>query len=79
MPMNWRTYLVMYFGTNGIRASEIAKKLEAIGFETRFGSVDFVYDWKDKKPSKEDVLVLGDKLIAALDGSGAVFNLDTHD
>ena len=32
-----------------------------------------------KKPSKEDVLVLGDKLSKALDGSGAVFNLDTHE
>jgi len=77
--MNWRTYLVIYFGTNGVRASEIAKKVESLGFETRFGSVDFVYDWKDKKPSKEEVLALADKLAGVLEGSGAVFNLDTHD
>ena len=77
--MNWKTYLVMYFGTQGIKTSEIAKKLEALGFETMFGSVDFVYDWKGKKPSKEQVLALGDNVADLLRGSGAVFNLDTHD
>ena len=77
--MGWRTYLVMYFGANGVKASDIAKKLEVIGFETRLGGVDFIYDWKDKKPSKQDVLALTDKIAEALKGSGSVFNLDTHD
>lgn len=76
--MGWRTYLVMYFGTEGLSASEIAKKVESLGFETVFGSVDFVYPWKEK-PSKEDVLSLGDKIVEVLEGSGAIFNLDTHD
>jgi len=77
--MGWKTYLVMYFGTKGVRASEIAKRVESLGFETLFGSVDFIFNWKDKQPSKENVLALGDKLAKALEGSGAVFNLDTHD
>ena len=77
--MGWRTYLIMYFGTEGLRTSEVAKKVESLGFETLFGSVDFIYDWKNKKPTKEDVLGLGDKLSELLEGSGAVFNLDTHD
>lgn len=77
--MGWKTYLIMYFGTEGIKASDIAKKVEALGFETLFGSVDFVYNWKDKKPTKAEVLAIGDKLTALLKGSGAVFNLDTHD
>jgi hypothetical protein len=69
----------MYFGTKGVKASEIAKRVESLGFETSFGSVDFIFNWKDKQPSKEDVLAMGDKLAKALEGSGAVFNLDTHD
>jgi hypothetical protein len=77
--MGWKTYLVMYFGTKGVKASEIAKRVESLGFETSFGSVDFIFNWKDKQPSKEDVLAMGDKLAKALEGSGAVFNLDTHD
>ena len=77
--MGWKTYLIMYFGTQGVKASEIAKKVESAGFETLFGSVDFIYDWKNKTPSKSEILALGDKLTTLLEGSGAVFNLDTHD
>ncbi len=77
--MGWRTYLVMYFGTNGVKTSEIAKKLGKLGFETKLGGVDFVYEWKEKVPAKEDALALGDKVAEILGGSGAVFNLDTHD
>lgn len=74
-----KTFLIMYFGTEGVPASEIAKRLEDLGFETHYGPHDFIYDWKDKKPGKEDILSLGDKVTAALKGSGAVFNLDTRD
>lgn len=77
--MGWRTYLVMYFGTIGAKPSEIGKRLESIGFNAALGNVDFVYDWKSKKPTKDDVLALGDKVAKTLEGSGAVFNLDTHD
>ena len=77
--MGWRTYLIMYFGTQGVKSSEIAKKVESIGFRAAMGGVDFIYEWKDKKPSKDEILSLGDKIIKLLDGSGSVFNLDTHD
>lgn len=77
--MGWRTYLVIYFGTIGAKPTDIAKKLDALGFEAAFGSVDFVFDWKNKKPTKDEVLILGDKVVKALQGTGAVFNLDTHD
>ncbi len=80
MPaMGWRTYLVMYFGTRGVNASEIARRVESAGFETKFGPFDFVFDWKGKTPSKAEVLALGDKVSELLKDSGAVFNLDTHD
>lgn len=74
-----RTYLVMYFGTQSLPASEIAQRLETLGFETHYGPYDFTYEWGDKAPSKAEILALGDKVVKALEGSGAVFNLDTHD
>ncbi len=77
--MGYKTYLVMYFGTKGLPATEIAKRLENIGFETKFGPFDFVFDWKDREPAKAEVLALGDKISETLKDSGAVFNLDTHD
>jgi len=76
--MEWKTYLVMYFGTKGISASDIVRRVEAIGFKTAIGPVDFIYAW-DKKPSKEEILKLADKLVESLKDSGAMFNLDTHD
>ena len=74
-----KTHLVMYFGTKGMRASEIAAALEKLGFETHYGPYDFSYNWGKREPSKQDVLKLGDKVHDALKDSGAVFNLDTHD
>ena len=76
--MAWKTYLIMYIGTEGKKPTEIAKVLEKLGFETTFGPVDFIYNWS-KRPTKAEVLGLGDKLVNALGGSGSVFNLDTHD
>ncbi len=77
--MGWKTYLVMYFGTRGVHTTEIAKRVESLGFITHFGPVDFIYEWGDKPPTKDEVLALGDKLVTALKDTGAVFNLDTHD
>ena len=77
--MAMKTYLVMYFGTQGVLPSEITKRLEALGFVTHYGPYDFIYDWKDKQPIKEEILSLGDKVAEVLKDSGAVFNLDTHD
>ena len=74
-----KTYLVMYFGTKGISASETASRVEKLGFTTLYGPYDFVFDWKGKSPTKEEVLALGDRVGEALKDSGAVFNLDTHD
>ncbi len=77
--VEWKTYLILHFGTaNGEKPSEVAEKLEEIGFETSLGPVDFIHKW-DKEPAKEQVLELADKISETLEGTGAVFNLDTHD
>lgn len=73
-----KTFLIVYFGTTGAKASEVAKKLEKLGFKTTYGPYDFIYDW-NKNPSTDDILALGDRIVDALKGSGAVFNLDTHE
>ncbi len=75
--MGWRTYLVMYF-TGEEKITEIVKKVEAIGFKSSLGPADFIYEWDERQPSKEEVLSLGDKLCVSLKGTGAVFNIETH-
>lgn len=76
--MGWKTYLVMYFGANGIKITDIVKKVEVLWFEAALGPADFEYSWKEA-PGKEKVFELGDKLTEALKGTGVMFNLDTHD
>lgn len=69
----------MYFGTGIIKPSEVAKKVERLGFRAALGPIDFYYDWGEKKPTKEKVIELADKLHEAISFSGAMYNLDTHD
>ena len=76
--MGWKTYLIMYFGSNGIKITDIVKKVEALGFKAALGPADFEYSWKTA-PRKEEVFELGDKITEVLKGTGVMFNLDTHD
>ena len=76
--MGWKTYLVMYFGTDGSKITDVVKKVESLGFRAALGPVDFEYEWNNA-PSKEEVFRLGDKLMEILKGTGVIFNLDTHD
>jgi hypothetical protein len=78
--MRWTTYLVLYFGTGGSsKPTEIVSKIESLNFTSALGPVDFTYDWNDKKPNKEEVLMLANKISEILTGTNCVFNLDTHD
>ena len=77
--MAWKTYLVMYFRSGKEKASDVVKKVESVGFECTVGPVNFVYDWKEGKPTKEEILDLADKLAENLDGTGVMFNIDTHE
>ena len=74
-----KTYLKIFFSSEGVSPSEVKTQLMNMGFKATKGNYDFVYDWKGKKPSKGEILSLGDKVVKALEGSGAIFNLDTHD
>jgi len=76
--MAWKTYLILYFGTNEKKPSDAAKALEELGFNTTIGAIDFIYDWSEK-PSKEQILELADKVAEVLKDSGAVFNIDTRE
>ena len=76
--MIWKTYLILYFGTKDAKPSEMAGKLKELGFESNVGSVDFVYDWGEEQPEKEKILGLADKIAETLKGTGAIFNIDTH-
>jgi len=76
--MAWKTYLILYFGTRGPSPTDIAKTLEDLGFTTKIGAIDFIYDWQEK-PSEAQILELADKVASSLKDSGSVFNIDTRE
>jgi hypothetical protein len=78
--MTWKTYLIMYFGTDSETSiTDIVGDVEELGFSSKTGPVDFIYDWADKVPTKEELFELGDKLKKVLKDTGTIFNLDTHE
>jgi len=71
------SYLTVTFSSEGIRPSEIADRLQAVGFKPATGNYDFVYEW-DKNARVSDALWLADKVQVALRGSNVLFKIETH-
>lgn len=76
--MAWKTYLILHFGTEGKKPTEVGAALESVGFAANLGAVDYVYEWPSE-PNKDQILELADRVAEAIKGSGAVFNIDTQD
>ena len=71
-----KTYLTVWFNSNGFRPSQVAEKLKEIGFEPVSGAYDFVYEW-DVKPRVNDVLELGDLVQKSLKSMRVLFKMET--
>lgn len=71
-----KTYLILYFSGNG-KPTDIAKRLEGIGFKVSVGKYDFIYNWKTE-PAADEILALGDKVTDALRDKGIVFKLESE-
>jgi hypothetical protein len=61
-----KTYLTLYFNSNGIKPSEATKVLEC----------DFVYDWKSKGQI-EEIIGFADKVKSILEEHSVVFKMET--
>lgn len=71
-----KTYLLVWFSSEGTRPSEVNQRLMSLGFEPVKGSYDFVYNW-NSSVSVEKILEFGDKVYLSLQGTGAMFKLET--
>ena len=58
-----KTHLVLHVSSEGMPASKIVDRLTRLGFDTTLGRVDFVYNWKDKDPTLEEVITFVDNVI----------------
>lgn len=71
-----KTYLIVWFSSEGAKPSEVTDRLLNMGFRPIEGEYDYVYDWGER-PDVEAVLKIGDQLQNELKGSGIFFKLET--
>ena len=75
-PNTMKTYITVFFGTEGAKPSKVFDALNNLGFEPTTGNYDGVYSW-DKQATLEDAINLADKIIATLKGMGVMVKLET--
>lgn len=73
-----KTFLVVWFNSEGIGPSKVTDRLLAMGFKPIHGNYDYVYDWGENADTF-DIIRMGDRIQAALKGFGVMFKLETLD
>ena len=70
------TYLTITFDSEGCKPSEVVDRLYNLGFKPTTGRYDFKYVW-DGNTNIKDVLWFADKIHATLQGTSALFKIET--
>lgn len=73
---NMKSYLSVYFNTDGEPPSEVASRLGQLGFTPAHGNYDFIYHW-DRVPTVQDALDLVDGVHSTLKDMGVMFRMET--
>lgn len=71
-----KTYLIVWFSSEGTIPSEVNSRLLSMGFEAVRGNYDFVYNW-GRRADLNQVLAIGDKVNATLKGTGVLYKIET--
>ncbi len=72
-----KTYLRIWFNTDGERSTEVNDRLLSMGFSPQTGIYDYVYDWGNEEVSTEKALIMADRIHSTLGGCGIYFGLET--
>jgi len=71
-----KTYLTLWFNSEGKAPTSAMMKLQEIGFKPSIGKHDFVYAWK-QEIGLEDISKLGDTVHKKLKGLKVLYKLET--
>jgi hypothetical protein len=71
-----KTYLTIWFNSEGANPTVVAKKLQAMGFKPIKGLYDHVYDW-GRKIELEEILQIGTAVHETLKGLKVIYKLET--
>jgi hypothetical protein len=72
-----KTYLQIFFNSEGAAPSEIKNQLMNMGFKATKGNYDFVFDWGKDKADINELIFFADKVHASLKGCCVYFNIET--
>ena len=71
-----KSYLVVWFNSEGAKPSEVNQRLMSLGFKPIQGSHDYVYEW-GKNVDVEEILRFGDRVKMTLQGMNVMFKIET--
>jgi hypothetical protein len=71
-----KTYLIVWFSSNGKKPSDITERLLSMGFRPVEGYYDYVYEW-DTNADVREILKIGDQVQNTLKDTGTMFKLET--
>ncbi len=71
-----KTYISVFFSTEGAKPSKVLDALNNLGFEPTAGNFDGVFSW-DKQASLDEAINLADKVVTTLKGMGVLVKLET--
>lgn len=71
-----RTYLKMWYNSEGANPVIVAEKLHDMGFEAIRGQYDYVYDW-GREVDLEDILQIMTSVHETLKGLKVLYKLET--
>jgi hypothetical protein len=71
-----KTYLLIWFNSNGASPSDVNRRLMSLGFQPVQGPYDYVYDWGNNV-DVDEILRFGDKVHLSLQDSGVLFKIET--
>ena len=71
-----KTYLLIWFNSDGASPSEVNRRLMSMGFLPMQGPYDYVYNW-DNNVDVDEILRFGDKVHLTLQDMGVLFKTET--
>ena len=71
-----KSYLTVWFNSDGASPVEITDRLMSMGFQPQKGNYDYIYNW-GKKPTTDDALELANQVHLTLKGCNVLFKIES--
>ena len=71
-----KTYLTIWFSSEGAEPLKIAERLQGMGFKPITGQYDHVYDW-NRDVNVEEILRLSNSIHETLKGLSVLYKIET--